>query len=74
MALINNGPNADEINKQIAALNFKPQGILAFPGSSVTSFIPRTGELTLTKTIVVSKENTRLTAPLMSQFPTHFAP
>lgn len=55
MANVNNGPNAQEINRQIGALNYRPEEILAFPGSSITSFIPRTGELTPQKFIVVTK-------------------
>ena len=46
MATINSGPNAQKINQQIGALDYRPEEILAFPGSSISSFIPRTGELT----------------------------
>ena len=55
MATVNNGPNAQEINQQIRGLDYVPEEILAFPGSSVTSFIPRTGELTPQKFVVVTK-------------------
>lgn len=55
MAAINTGPNAKKINEQIRALNYVPEEILAFPGSTITSFIPRTGELTPQKFVVVTK-------------------
>ena len=55
MATVNNGPNAQEINQQIGALSYVPEEILAFPGSSITSYIPRTGELTPQKFIVVTR-------------------
>ena len=55
MATVNNGPNAQQINQQIRALRYVPEEILAFPGSSITSFIPRTGELTPQKFVVVTK-------------------
>lgn len=55
MATVNKGPNAQKINRQIGALEYVPEEILAFSGSSITSFIPRTGELTLQKFVVVTK-------------------
>ena len=55
MATVNNGPNAQQINQQIRGLRYVPEEILAFPGSSITSFIPRTGELTPQKFVVVTK-------------------
>lgn len=55
MASVNNGPNAEEINKQIEAMDYNPEEILAFSGDSISSFIPRTGELTPQKFVVVTK-------------------
>ncbi len=55
MATINSGPNAQEINRRIGALDYRPEEVLAFPGESISSFIPRTGELTPQKFVVVTK-------------------
>lgn len=75
MANTNTGPNAAEINQKIGALDYRPEEILAFSGSRISSFIPRTGEMVLANQnlvegvpdpLVVPKASLKLTIDLPS--------
>ena len=72
--IVNEGANAEEINKMIAALDYNAQIILAFDGSRITSFIPRTGELTPTRFILVIKVKHTIDGTFDMSVPNAFRP
>ena len=55
MELANTNPNAKEINRQIKDLVYNPDQLLAFEGDSITSYIPRNGQMKPDEFIVVTK-------------------
>ena len=69
---INDGADAAKINEMIAALNYNGYEVLAFDGTRITSFIPRTGELTPTKFIVILKTKHTVDGSFDTSVPTAF--
>lgn len=55
MEMVNTSPNAQKINQEIKSLKYNPDEILAFSGDSITSYIPRTGQMKPDEFIVVTK-------------------